>query len=192
MSAERDIAEEKIAVDGSKIIIFGTPAETKEEFFELMKARVEFMSEADFREIAGDTGEIGNFSARISCYVEGKILDKARIIVNKDSFILAGEDYSDLMPIAIHHEISELWMNAKRGFSPLPIKERNSEATRRGLSHGYALRQEYAFAYSQDKHERYLEFILKSVASFEIPEREKMRILDENISAYQRVLDRMS
>jgi len=40
------------------------------------------------------------------------------IVINKPSFIINDEDFTDIITLVIEHEIGELWYKLKRGFRP--------------------------------------------------------------------------
>lgn len=46
-----------------------------------------------------------------------KWIDGLQIVVNKDAFIRDDEDFSDLIPYAVEHELYELWVKSKPGMN---------------------------------------------------------------------------
>jgi hypothetical protein len=67
------------------------------------------------------------------------------IIINRQSFIINNQDFSDLIPLVIEHEIMELWYDLKEGFPPLS-------------SHSLAITEETKLAVKLDKAERLFKF----------------------------------
>jgi hypothetical protein len=46
-------------------------------------------------------------------------LEDFAIVINKQSFIIDGENFSDLIPLVVEHEIAELWFMCKGGYLPI-------------------------------------------------------------------------
>lgn len=87
------------------------------------------------------------------------MVENPAIYVNKGAFILDDEDFSDLIPITVRHEIAEFWTYVKTGYSFSPAPPYIGIGSRVAFAHGLALREEYFFAFELGKAERYLDFV---------------------------------
>lgn len=161
-------------VEGDTLFIEGTPKETKEAFFEEMEKRVKIVGEDEFRKVVKVKGSVAHFVATVFFGPEGKRLQDVVILVNKDRCILDGEDYTDLIPIFVRHEIAELWIYAKKGYSLFPHPESMGEEEQRNAAHRLALREHYRYAFEKGKADRFLEFFERATGrQVEADEEEK-------------------
>jgi hypothetical protein len=96
-------------------------------------------------------------------------LDDFAIVINRPSFIIDGEDFSDLIPLVIEHEIMELWFMCKKGFLPID-------------THSLAIIEETKMAVKIGKEERRVRFqtLLQSGQ------------VNQDSGLMRRVIDRMS
>ena len=91
------------------------------------------------------------------------------IAINENAFTINGEDYTDLIPYSIEHEIYEAWLTLDKGWR-LNLKER----------HLLARRKQYEIAMRDGKAERLLEFHNKN----------NIALKDEYEYAYQKALQK--
>lgn len=130
-------------------------ADARESFYELAKSRITYRSREDHyafeREIHGENWQRSGAVVVVqrSISEEGSYINKwvtaLEISVNKDLF---GEEHADLIPYAVEHEIYEIWLWAKRGYTP-----QNGETR-----HLLARRREYEMAMRDGKAEKLLDF----------------------------------
>lgn len=159
VNTDREGAPRIIRNEGS-ITIVGTPNETKNEFFDLLKQESQIVDGRTFREMFPNT-YIAAFS-KVTVFSDGpakKTTEGIKVYLNKDDFIIAGKDYSDLIPIILRHEIAELWYFSKTGFSMSPPPKAIGKKGRRDFAHALALREEYGYAFKLGKADRLLEFM---------------------------------
>lgn len=141
--------------------IEGAPKEARERFYEMAKSRVFYATRDEMVEFGKQTsGE--DESTTTALYVrlprkefteEGieKWIDGLQIVVNKDAFQQDGEDFSDLIPYAIEHELYELWVKSKRGISAQETEK----------AHLLARRKQAEMALHDGKLDRMIEFYTK-------------------------------
>lgn len=112
-------------------------AECKKNFIDFAKQRVIFFEKTEvadqfkqgwLRKEYGHTtlkernigpGEVLIKGLHNSTKLGTQKLTDFKIIINKPSFNIDGEDFSDLIPIVIEHEAYELWYSCKKGYSPI-------------------------------------------------------------------------
>ncbi len=90
-----------------------------------------------------------------------KWIDALEIYINKQAFSINGQDYSDIIPYVIEHEIYERWAKDKQGFVPNPNQ-----------AHLLARRHEFRIAVQDGKADRLLEFI-KVATPADLPDAEE-------------------
>lgn len=173
-----------IYVRGENIYIKGTPASTKEKFFEMLRNKVCLLNKNRFRDVVGERTAHACFRGVVYPSSDGKRLENAVVYVNIDDYIIDGIDYTDLIPITVQHEIAELWTYAKTGYSMSPAPK---GIDREEIAHNIALHEEYRYALQLGKAERYLDFIRrwwrknsKPIKGRRLPE----EIVLENETAY--------
>ncbi|KKT69957.1 MAG: hypothetical protein UW66_C0056G0005 [Candidatus Moranbacteria bacterium GW2011_GWF1_44_4] len=118
----------------------------------------------------------------------GKEIKDARIFLCEEHFMLGDEDYTDCIPFIIRHEIAEMWIIAKAGWSTLNSK-RMSRDERDKMAHEFALLQEFEYAFKLGKAARLLEFI-KKISSSESDERGRNPYL-ESKGVYEKIKRRL-
>ncbi len=129
-----------------KIPIESPPKEARASFYEFAKNKIEYLTGEEIVKWDRDRGgypepehpSVALYSISPHYYEEGgsleKWIDSLEIAVNKDAFRIKGEDYSDLMPFVVEHEIYEVWLRAKKGTaSTLYIKKQHILAQRRAF-----------------------------------------------------------
>lgn len=115
--------------------------EAKKSFWELAKSRITYRSQAEHlayqKLIFGEDYNNVNTAVYVCApvaYQEGDSVEKwvagLEISINKDIF---GDDYQDLIPYAVEHEIFEAWLSCKRGLQPKTLQEKHLLARRRQL-----------------------------------------------------------
>jgi hypothetical protein len=139
----------------------GTPKEARESFYEFVKERIKYLTDAEIRkwdkDRGGDQESKGPLPALYIISVgESKKEDKPEkwinnleIVVNKDAFKIKDKDYSDVMPFVVEHEIYETWLNAKKGAGS------DLESVKQ---HTLALRKAFLLAEQQDLGDKLLEW----------------------------------
>jgi len=159
---ERFIEELNLVED--HIIGKNKDGEARTRFFEMAKSRVILLSEKEYKErlinFFKDDSKypiaflfVDNIDKKYSKEESQKerSISSFRIYVNKDIFDITGdENYGDLIPYIIEHEIYEAWLYVKNGY-------RSSE----GLVHGLVRRRVFSLAEKDRKAERLLEFLCK-------------------------------
>lgn len=177
-------ASEPIRVEGNQMVIpKGEPKATKEAFIGIMESRVQVLDRNSYARVAGAGSAMGHFGGVVYQIPEGKLIEDASIFVNEDDFHVGGEDFTDVIPVTVRHEIFEMWTYAKNGWSLSPAPERIGKENRVAVAHGLATREEYRHAFEIGKAERYLEFIRKW--SNRLPAYERERNIRENEDAYK-------
>ena len=139
----------------------GTPKESRQSFYELAKSRVRLVSQDEHLKFEKDIfgPDWGSCSAIYIIDTSDKIAEGQQerwlkvldISVNKDAFIYGGEDYSDLIPYAVEHEIYEAWLWTKKGYQP-----KNSR-----INHLLARRRQFEMAMKDGRAEKLLEYYKK-------------------------------
>jgi hypothetical protein len=119
-------------------------AQTKVIFFDNTEECDRFTVRWLFKEFGHTTSKERNIDAGhvLLKDMRGRRLDNQTledfvIVINKPSFIIDNNDFSDLVPLVIEHEIAELWYTCKKGYLPiephkLAIIEETKMATRIG------------------------------------------------------------
>ncbi|MDO8495253.1 MAG: hypothetical protein Q7S32_01845 [bacterium] len=154
--------------------IEGTPLEQKKSFFALARSRVKLASAKEHKQFEKalnahldvdlnsparaclgfnrhSTLTITNTENGVeSDNVYQDRVSTAYISIDVSFFTPDGEDFFDLLPVIIEHEVYEMWLTVKRGFRP------NAE-----LKHPLARRHEFAKAAEWGSGERLLIFCAK-------------------------------
>jgi hypothetical protein len=185
-----DNVDSPVRVEGNKVFVEDVPSKAKTEFYRVMEGRVNVLDREQYEEKVGQKSPHAHFVAVIFQIPEGKRANDSIIYVNRDDFIVGGEDFTDLIPISVRHEVSELWTYAKTGYSLSPPPKHIGHEGREAIGHGAALREEYAHAFELGKADRYLGFIKKWAQSRVSDSRDRNRIIEENEDAYQRAKSR--
>ncbi len=126
--------------------IDGKMPEVRERFYCLAKDKVRLLSNGEMQEwqkkAMGKTFSASPASYILFMKIEGaddsdyfdKWVTNLEIAVNTDAFRINGKDYSDLIPIALEHEIYEAWLSAKKGAaSSLSVEMKHLLARRQEL-----------------------------------------------------------
>lgn len=140
----------------------GLPKESKQSFYELAYSRTRYCTEEEHLKFESEVcGDDWQFSTAM--YIvekndrtttnqdEETFVNTLDISINKDYFKFKNEDYSDLIPYAVEHEIYELWLYVKRGY-----RVQNSQSR-----HLLARRRQFEMAMRDGNAERLLEFYKK-------------------------------
>ena len=138
--------------------IEGAPKEAKERFYEMAKSRIVYLTKDEMIKFGEQaTGE--DESSTTGLYVrlsrkevvDGNIdkwIDGLQIAINKDAFQIDGQDFSDLIPYAVEHELYELWVKSKKGVSVQKTEK----------AHLLARRKQAEMALRDGKLDRMIEF----------------------------------
>ena len=134
--------------------------EAKSQFWEFAKSRVKLVSQEDheaFHKEYCPENEVPTdaiFALQKGISKNSDDPEKAvlglEINVNRDFY---GEEYADLIPYAIEHEIYEAWLHSKRGYNPTK-KE-----------HSLARRHQIRMAMKDGKAERLVKFYSEKIPS---------------------------
>ena len=145
------------------ITITGVTKGDREQFYQALRDRVQIVDDNQFSQYfpSDEQGAFALFEGKISHTKQGKELVDSTIVVNKDDFRVNNQDYSDLIPIVVKHEITELWMHSKPGYSLNPPPTNMDAEWVHMYGHALATRKEWEYAVEQGKGERYLEFLKK-------------------------------
>lgn len=98
------------------------------------------------------------------------------VAINQVAFFQKDQDYSDLIPVVILHELAEMFFHVSTG------------STDDQAAHAYALSEEYRLAFELGVEERYLELIGHWAEL--LPARSSQIFYQENVGAYQAELSR--
>ena len=143
----------------------GTSKEARASFYERAKDKIKYITEEEarkwFEEATGQkcdpnvpiTAAVFSNTIR-SKHGSRKWLNNLEIIVNEDAFNIDGEDYSDLKPFVIEHEIYESWLRVKKGLGP---------EMERHKRHFLAKRRQYLLAEQQGLGDKLLEWHTKRI-----------------------------
>lgn len=138
----------------------GLIIESKKSFYELAKSKIKYLSSEEIvewhKKNSGRENYLSTASYIIGCTLNvhedksvEKLVNALEIVVNKDYFVINGNDFSDCIPFVIEHEIYETWLSAKKGTaSSLEINTK----------HLLAKRKEYLMAEQQGLGEKYDRF----------------------------------
>ncbi|MEK7203202.1 MAG: hypothetical protein AAB653_02690 [Patescibacteria group bacterium] len=176
--------------------IEGAPAEAKKSFYELARSRVELVAEPEYFRFKKDVFGKDYWRYPSAAYILSRddritedsvkrFVDTLDIKVNKDFFFLEGEDYSDLIPYVVEHEIYESYLWSKKGF----YQPKSNKAKHLSDTHLLARRKEFELAMQDGKAERLLEFYKKKIYSIE-DESDYASHKNELDYAYQKALKR--
>ena len=178
---------ENVHIEGNKLYIpEGDPEKSKEQFFRLMEQRAKILDGDTYKRTAGKNNAFGHFGLHTKIISTEKSLTNAYIIINRDDFMLNGEDYTDLIPLTIRHESYEMWIYAKRGWSLFPTPAKLEESNVVNFAHNLALREEYRYAFELGKGERLLEFMKKWTSQHNFGK----DVLKKDIEAFQKAQSR--
>lgn len=138
--------------------------DAKESFYNLAKNKIRYLSSKEIIQWNEEQRGAENYLTNASFLIkyggvtsrEGLVLAKwienLEIVVNKNAFKIYGEDYSDLIPFVLEHEIYEAWLSAKKGFG-----QRLNEAQK----HLLATRKAYLLAEQQGLGKKLFEYDMK-------------------------------
>ena len=175
--------------EGNKIFVTGNPArETKQAFYQVMSERVRVVDEQDYRRMFPESN-MAHFNQVVYKTSEGKMIEDGEVYVCRGDFIVNGQDFTDMIPIAVRHELAEAWTYAKTGYSLSPARRAIGNEERVQIGHGLALRAEWEYAFELGKAERYLEYI-KLFAEARLSPQAANSIIAENEGTYQLIKSR--
>jgi hypothetical protein len=165
------------------IFIEGSPSQTKSGFFAILERRVVYLDQSTYEGRFRQHG-LGHCEGVVRQVGggRGKVIENPAVYINAGVFVLDGEDYSDLIPFVVRHEIVESWTYAKTGYSLSPPPPHIGNERRATFAHGLALRKEYEYAFESGKADRLLEFIIKFITKYAGNSPSAIR---ENQEAYQ-------
>jgi len=168
-------------LENGSVYFEGSPKENRAAFLAYAEPKVHILRDGEYGRKFGPRYPYARFYAQP--YLDDNdipYLTHMSISVDADAFKVEGTDYEDLIPILVTHEIEELWSFVKTGVrcGGGIIFLTDSQA------HAHAVREQYRYAFSVGKAERYLEF-LKASAPVQYPNTETREIfLNENLAAY--------
>lgn len=165
------------------LYIDGNPSEVKESVLDWLKGRVIYLSQGQYEEKFGNR-RLANFKGRSGKGENGRVIKQAEIYINRDAFFINGQDYSDLIPIVLRHELEEIWTYLEADYDP----DRKSEKMSMDSAHNLALRKEYEFAFGIGKANRYAQFIIDHLReNSSLSLEDKKRVFAENKKAYDEI-----
>lgn len=151
----------------------GTMKEAKTSLYELAKNRVRFLSDQEFSAWCREFGPWGEEAVKSPAVmvvwprggkeVEGKIekvITHLEIVINKEKFQIDGEDYSDIIPFAIEHELYETWLKVKKGLGD-GSDDKNNGFQNYIAKHKLSLRREFLLAEQAGLGEKIFKFHTK-------------------------------
>jgi hypothetical protein len=154
--------------------IEGTMEEAKASLYELAKSRVKIMNDQEYSEWVKEFGswESKHFGyspavaivwpkkgEKIGDKIE-KTITHLEIAVNKDKFLIDGDDYSDIIPFVIEHELSEAWLVAKKGLGD-GSEEKENGFKKYVAKHRLSVRKEFLLAEQLGLGEKLFEWHMK-------------------------------
>lgn len=153
------------------INIAGVKKTDRAEFYQTLRDRVQIVDDSQFAQFfpPDQQGAFALFEGKLLHTQQGKELVDSSIVVNKDDFHIGDEDYSDLIPIVVEHEITELWLHSKPGYSLNPPPTNMDPQWVHMYGHVLATRREWEFAVEEGKGERYLEFLKRYAKDRQMP-----------------------
>ena len=160
----------------------------REKFFELMQPHILILDSKLFETFAGADSVMGACEILIEPSPSGKLIKTASIFINEDDFRIGDKDYTDLIPITVRHEMVEMWVHAKNGWSLYPTPQWISEDKRQVFGHTLARREEYRFAFEIGKAQRNVQFIKEWAKR--LPLEERVLFIDDNESAFYEIRNR--
>jgi len=151
----------------------GTMEESKASLYELAKSRVRLLNDEEYLAWCKEFewwGKIAKKSPAVTVVwptsggkVDGKmekIITHLEIVVNKDKFQIDGEDYSDIIPFVVEHELSEAWLRAKKGLGD--GSDLKKDAFEKYVAkHRLSLRREFLLAEQNGLGEKLFNFHIK-------------------------------
>lgn len=126
----------------------------RDEFFQMMENSVTICDGNQFKRIQQLDGLESPSPIRIAVRYSTGLDNRVEIIsglinVNKDAFMIGREDYSDMIPMLIRHEVIEEWIKIK------------GLARDRSVAHCVARRGEWQLAFELGEEARFSEFVDK-------------------------------
>jgi hypothetical protein len=167
-----------VFVEGDIIGVRGVPS--KDYVYDLLAKRVVLLNDLDFKNAAQSLAFFACVRIVLVATAEANLINP-KILVNKDDFIIEGEDYSDLIPNVVRHEVAELWTYVKKGYNLSRISPGNKQA-----HHELALRAEYDYAFEIGNALRLFQFFMHWSVTNNLNERINARFLEENKLAYRK------
>ena len=164
------IREEKIKVEGNLVEINGFDSKTKEEFYSKMERFIRILPEEEYWKTINSGGGLATYNVTIKFLhnrnepkIIGKGLEDITIAVNKDRF--KGLEQT-VMQAAIRHELAELWLLGKAGFSAADLASHGTVTAGQAvaIAHRYARREEFDYAFEHGFGELSLEMHRKREA----------------------------
>ncbi len=166
--------QDLVTIKGQDSIrINGFDAKTQEEFYRQMKRFVRILPEDDYNDALEEKGFWGGGVASAHAYFDRKTdpngsvifseINAILIVINQDKY--KGTE-NTLMQAAIRHELAELWVYGKMGFSLLtPMKKADIFESEKiaDLAHHYARQEEFKYAIEHGFGEQELAFIKQIV-----------------------------
>lgn len=174
------------------VLLLGDPSESaRKSFYQVMENRVQVVDDPEeynqlIRKMVPTKSTGAHVYAKVYVVPEAKVVAESKIYVNKADFVVNGEDYTDLIPVVVRHEVAELYIYAKRGYSFTPTPSSIHPDNVRKMAHGLALREQMRYAKKMGKIERFMEYVRKS--SVTLPGSEGGSFYEENQDAYDRVM----
>lgn len=174
------------------VLLLGNPSESaRKSFYQVMENRVQIVDDPDeynqlIRKMVPTKSTGAHVYAKVYVHPEAKVVAESKIYVNKADFILNGEDYTDIIPVVVRHEVAELYVYAKRGYSMTPIPVSMSPEDPRKIAHGLAVREQIRYAKEIGKIDRYMEYVRK--LSKTMPGDGGGKFYEENQDAYDHVM----
>ena len=180
--SEDKLDTNSVEIVGDTVRIRGFGAQTKKEFFEKTSSLVSIVPEDEYWELLKNASVSGGgwatYVTRINelygdehPVVVAKELNSLLIVVNKDRFI--GKEKT-LMQAVIKHELAELWILGKLGFSIWSLKVNGKLSLDKAIkiSHNYARREEIAYAIRNGFGEELIEH-MRRIKTDDLEETEK-------------------
>jgi hypothetical protein len=146
----------------------------KKEFEALAMSRIKYFDRIEFLDYLGEIIEddrirdgfiaspaisLANVKIKKKGHLQGRFLENQEILINLDGFSISGEDYADMLPYVIRHEIEEGWLKTKKGC--LEIKTCKQEVRTRTIRHTISERRTFLMAERDGKGERLFELLCK-------------------------------
>lgn len=178
-------------------MIEGTMKEAKDSLYELARERVRLMNGQEYSDWLKKFGDwaverVGHSPAVVAVWPRKgeqngnkvKGITHLEIGVNKDKFQIDGEDYLDILPFAIEHEIYEAWLISKKGLGE-ESGEKEGDFKKYTAKHRLAVRREFFVAEQQGLGEKLFRWHIKIEPNMKPEKEAELRIALEK--AKQRI-----
>lgn len=142
--------------------IEGKMEKARESFYELAKDKIRYFNHQQFIDwvseivdketavVYKNSGALVVIKSEKNEEDQKKYVTNLEIAVDTSKLNFNGENYEDILPFVIEHEIYESWIRSKKGF----IEEKEFSEESRNRAHRLAMRREFLLAEKAGKGDR--------------------------------------